>query len=46
MNGIASGARRVILTQELKVFGWMAGVCLLACFLPLSNPKVTCAAVR
>jgi len=29
------------LNGELKVFGWMAGVFVLAYFLPLSNPKVT-----
>jgi len=29
--------------RELKVFGWMAGVFLLAYFLPLSNPQITAA---
>jgi uncharacterized protein len=31
------------LNGELKVFGWMAGVFVLAYFLPLSNPKVSAA---
>jgi uncharacterized membrane protein YraQ (UPF0718 family) len=30
-------------SRELKFFGWMAGVFLLAYYLPLSNPKVTAA---
>lgn len=43
MNGIAINLRNGNLTRELKVFGWMAGVFLLAYFLPLANPKVNAA---
>ncbi|MCP5527528.1 MAG: permease [Verrucomicrobiales bacterium] len=43
MNGIALNLRNGNLARELKVFGWMAAVFLLAYFLPLANPKVTAA---
>lgn len=43
MNALVVGFRNGTLTRELKVFGWMTMVFVLAYFLPLSNPKVTAA---
>jgi uncharacterized membrane protein YraQ (UPF0718 family) len=43
MNATSAFKRIRIATRELKIFGWMAGVFLLAYYLPLTNPKVTAA---
>lgn len=43
MNAAGMAQRIGASRRELKIFGWMAGVFLLAYFLPLSNPKITAA---
>ena len=43
MNALAVSFKNGTLTRELKVFGWMAAVFVLAYFLPLSDPRVNAA---
>jgi len=43
MNATGMAKRLNVSRRELRIFGWMAGVFVLAYFLPLSNPKVTVA---
>lgn len=43
MTARTIASRRVQWNREAKTFAWMAAVFLLACYLPLSNPKVSAA---